>query len=305
MNQFDNVKSEVKFISQADASLILDSVPSKMKQIVSFETVNKLLEIWRNGDCVLHPIVFINGLPQDETVLTAILRFNHPVPCFMIYNWPAEKVRYQFPKKVVPVVPVKDFLTEEEAMKLWPDMVNFKSIRTLCQAIEFGYCSFNRHFTKGESVLAIIKHSIVAEMILDNVSHNGPARNSYNLAPFGRALVKFPSLTSEILRAVKCFSKMLEAVTKGQKLSRIYQEKFMNTFEDYCLWHKENTKSISSSDMKEKASLYCATALKAFLDKDNSIRDFRFTVIKKDPFELSKVVEVAGQQPDLFAVSSK
>jgi hypothetical protein len=307
MNQFKNVRSELKLITKTDASLILDGIPKELRQIIPQVQVDMLINYWeRENRCCLHPLVFTNGLPNEQVLLNAILRFEHPIPCYCIYDWPAEGVFYQFPKKVVPVVPEKGFLTEEEAKKLWPNMINFKSIRTLCQAVAFGYGSINRHCTKKDLIKAINENRIFAEMVLDNVCHNGPARNSYNLAPFARALKKFPSRTPEILRAVKCFSKMIDAITKGEKLSAIYQERYMNTFEDYCLWHKDNKKNLDSSEMKSTASLFCATALKAFLDKELYTVDFRYTVINKDPFQIEDVAtSQTAKQDELFSASSK
>jgi hypothetical protein len=303
---FTNVTSEVKMISPDEAQDILNSIPADKLEFRDPQRVDKILNSWRlHGEAPLPVIMFVNGFPTYQHILYAIADFNHSVPCFCIYNFPTRQETYKFPApvKVAPVVPSKAFLTEEEAKVIWPDMLNFKSVRTLCQAVEFGYGSVNRKYSKDDVVKAISNHRDIADIILDNVCHNGPARNSYNLAPFARALKKYPSRTAEILRAVKCFSKMLEAKTKGEKVPRIYQETYMNTFEDYCEWHVEMKDKLDGSEMKQKASLYCATALKAFLDKETSICDFRYTVIIKDPFQINLPAE--PKQDDLFQGSKR
>lgn len=308
MNQFENVRSEFRMLTSKDAQEMLNKIPDSSLQFKDNDITKTIIQTWEaNGGCKMAIIIFDRShVPMYQHTLHAIVDFDKAIPCYCIYDFPHEEM-YKFPVpvpvKVEPVVPSKSFLTEEEAKTIWPDMLNFKSVRTLCQAVEFGYGSVNRKYSKDDVIKAISNHRDIADMVLDNVCHNGPARNSYNIAPFARALKKFPSRTAEILRAVKCFSKMLEAKSKGEKVQRIYQDSYMNTFEDYCAWHVENKDKLDGSEMKQKASLYCATALKAFLDKETSICDFRYTVITKDPFQINLPAE--PKQDDLFTDSNK
>lgn len=292
---YSKVRGEVVTITPIEANRILSehriSNCESEKWYNEVEMKARMENIKTNGLSL--PTIICGGevMSHDDLSLEQLFLFQvmFNMRCtfkaFVIYN--KNTVMQKQELSFEPTKPESTCFTEDDAKVLWPDMINYKSIKALCLSVQGGYSVFNKRFDKEDIVKAINNYRTVVETVLDSVWNNGPARNVYNLAPFVRAYVKYPNRIPEILRAVKCFSRMMDSITNGTPLNKIYQDSYMSTFEDYCKWHKENNVTKSSSEKKAEASLYCAVALKAYLDKCNGVEDFRYTVVSKDPFDVN------------------